>query len=88
MSDETLLTVRGLEACRDFFTQEFARIIFVDDIHNYSTKIENHEPFHQRPDYATLNIPKIVSILKALNKRLNIRIKWFQFISDIELSTH
>lgn len=57
-----ILTVRALEACKDFSIQEFTRIIFVDNIANYSTKIGDHEPFKDRQAYETLDVPRIVSL--------------------------
>lgn len=40
--------------------QEFARIIFVDDILNHSKKLEDHKPLEERPSYESQDFPKIV----------------------------
>lgn len=61
LADETIITLRGLDTCRELKTQEFARIIFVDDITNYSAKAEDHEPLKDIPSYESQDVPKIVS---------------------------
>lgn len=57
---QTLLIVRGLDACKYLKLQEFARIIFVDDIYNHSKKLEDQKPLKERPDYESQDFPKIV----------------------------
>lgn len=63
-ADETILTLRGLDTCREVKSQEFARIIFVDNIYDYSAKLEDHEPFKEVPSFESLDVPKIVSLTK------------------------
>lgn len=57
---ETILTVRGVTGCKILKLQEFARILFVDDIHNYTRKLEHHEPLKEMPKYDSLDYPKTV----------------------------
>lgn len=61
---ETLITVRALFFCAQFKLQEFARIVFVDNIHNHTAKLEDHEPLKQRPAFESLDHPKTVRELK------------------------
>lgn len=66
-SAETILTVRTCGTCILARVQEFARIIFVDDILNHSKKIEDHQPLLMRPPYETLKHllfgPKLVRLI-------------------------
>lgn len=62
-TDEALITVRVLGACLDEKLQEFARIIFVDDIINYSKKFDDYEQLKERPAFESLDVPRIVSQL-------------------------
>lgn len=60
---ETLLTVRALGVCGPMKLQEFARIIFVDNIFDYTKKIEHHAPLTKRPSYDSISLepPAVVS---------------------------
>lgn len=60
------MTVRGVTICAMFKVQEFARIIFVDDIHNHATKLEDHEPLKERPSYESLDYPRTVSVINTM----------------------
>lgn len=60
-ADETIVTVRGLGGCKLQEIQEFARIIFVDDLNNYTKRVEDHAPLEDKPAYQSLNITKRVS---------------------------
>lgn len=66
-TDSTLLTVRALGVCRDLKLQEFARIIFVNSITNYTSLFEDYEPLKKRPAYESLDVPKIVCLLNVLS---------------------
>lgn len=60
--DETLITVRGLGLCKRYNgkIQEFARIIFVDNLRNHERKFEDYRPLKKRPAYEKQNVLKIV----------------------------
>lgn len=60
--DETLITVRGLGLCKqyNYKIQEFARIIFVDDLKNHVRNVEDHRPLKKRPAFELQDILKIV----------------------------
>lgn len=47
------MTVRALGVCAKKKVQEFARIIFVDNLFNCTRKMEHHEPLSlaKRPSY-------------------------------------
>lgn len=47
--------MRGLARCEDTKLQEFARVIFVDDLKTHVRKYEDHEPLAIRPDYYAFN---------------------------------
>lgn len=64
------MTIRALDTTKAFKAQEFARIIFVDDINNYSAKLSDHEPLKQRPAYESLDVPKIVRFLMKNSKNI------------------
>lgn len=64
-SAETVLTVRALDRCSVQKLQEFARIIFVDDIFNYTSRVEDHRPLERRPTYESLDVPKIVNCINS-----------------------
>lgn len=55
------MTIRGLNRCRERKIQEFARIIFVDDLSTFSRKAEHARPMKKRPDFEAQDGPKIVS---------------------------
>lgn len=69
-SEETLLTVRTCGSCILARVQEFARIVFVDDILNHVKKIEDHRPLLNRPHYASLMHlifgPKVVRLKQTI----------------------
>lgn len=50
-----------MTACKFIKLQEFARIIFVDNIRNYTIKADDHEPLKEAPTYESLDYPKTVS---------------------------
>lgn len=54
ISEETLLTVRTCGSCILAAVQEFARIIFVDNILSHPKNIEDHKPLLTKPAYETL----------------------------------
>lgn len=54
------MTVRGLTVCK-VGLQEFARIIFVDDINNFVKKPEHHGPLEDRPSYNTTTSKIVIS---------------------------
>lgn len=60
---ETFLTVHTVASC-DAKLQEFARIIFVDNVLNHPRKIEHHAPLKKKPSYDSVSLaaPKIVRI--------------------------
>lgn len=58
------MTVRALRDCRPHKIQEFARIIFVNDVHKHVKMHEDHEPLEDRPTFESLDTPKIVSFLR------------------------
>lgn len=60
IADETLLIVQLLDACLPFQRQEFARIIFVDDINNFTKSFEHHEPLKNRPPFRGVDDSKRV----------------------------
>lgn len=62
-----MLTVRALGVCRDLKLQEFARIIFIDSITNYTSLFEDYEPLKEKPSYELLDIPKTVCMLNILS---------------------
>lgn len=58
------MTVRLLGPCVKAFhqtIQEFARIIFVDDINNYARSFADQRPLKYRPAFESLDVPKTVS---------------------------
>lgn len=64
ITDETIMTVRGIDSCAVQKLQTLARIVFVDDISDYPTRFEHHEPFAPNTQsYESLDYPKIVSLL-------------------------
>lgn len=65
--DSTLLTVRALGLCRSLKLQEFARVIFVDRITNYTSLFEDYEPLKERPAYDALDVPKIVCLFNEFS---------------------
>lgn len=60
--DETLITVRGLGLCMryNYKTQEFARIIFVDNLKEHKRKFDDYRPLEKRPIYEIQDVLKIV----------------------------
>lgn len=68
--DETLLTVRLLGACEEMQIQEFARIIFVDDILNHARTPNDQRPLKKRPSYKSVT-PKVVCSF-TMNKIMHI----------------
>lgn len=62
ISDEAIITVRGIDLCAGFQMQEFARIIFRDDITNYQTQPDDYAPLAVWPAYGSVN-PGSVSLL-------------------------
>lgn len=58
---QTLLTVQLLDICEPHQLQEFARIIFVDDIMNVQRSFEHHEPLIETPPFEGLDDSKRVS---------------------------
>lgn len=69
--------------------QVFARIIFVNDITNYTRKYEDHEPLKEKPAFGSLVSSKIVSELKKIffYSITFERVKLFRIISDVEQSS-
>lgn len=60
------MTVRTLGACEPLKIQEFARIIFVDNIYNYTTKHVDQKPLKKRPSYESVT-PKLVCCQQIIN---------------------
>lgn len=60
---ETLLTIRALGICESLKMQEFARIVFVDNIFNHARKKEHHTPLTKRPSFDSISLkpPAVVS---------------------------
>lgn len=55
------MTVRGLLGCERRSLQEFARIVIVDDLSNYTKKVEYHKPLlDERPTWSSMNFAAIV----------------------------
>lgn len=57
------MTVRGLNRCREEKLgkiQEFARIIFVDDLKKNSFDPEDSRPLQKRPVYEAQDVLKVV----------------------------
>lgn len=87
-SAETYLTVRTVESCGSTL-QEFARIIFVDDVLNHPKKIEDHAPLAKRPSFDSFKLaPSKVVCFVFAHKSVFIRklIGTFFWIVDIKLS--
>lgn len=62
VSDETLITIRGLNRCRERKQiQEFARVVFVDNLANFSVNPEHARPMKKQPIYEAQDGPKVVS---------------------------
>lgn len=61
---ETLLTIRALGGCTSNKIQEFARIIFVDNIFNHPRKYEDQAPLTKRPSYDSVSVapPAVVNL--------------------------
>lgn len=67
--DETYFSLRMVGFCRtvaELRVQEFARIIFVDDINNFSKKVEDQKPLQYRPSYESFEVPKTVSVNRII----------------------
>lgn len=65
--DETLITVRGLGLCKlyNYKTQEFARIIFVNDLKEHKRKFDDYRPLKNRPIYEAQDVLKLVGFIMA-----------------------
>lgn len=88
------MTVRGLLGCERRSLQEFARIVIVDDLTNYTKKVEYHEPLlDERPTWASMNSKAIVSLHSSIRDfmfthRYRIDKKQlFELSSDLEPSS-
>lgn len=55
------MSVRGLLSCKERRLQEFAKIIFVDDLSNFTAMLGDHEPPRERPNYDPADVQRIVS---------------------------
>lgn len=67
------MTVRSYAECRPKKIQEFARIIFVDDIVKHSRKAEDHAPLKIRPLYDLQ--PESSQIVRSLDFTVLIHLK-------------
>lgn len=61
------MTIRALGVCASKKVQEFARIIFVDNLFNCTRKLEHHAPLSlaKRPSYDAVS-PAVVSLNEVI----------------------
>ncbi|XP_031624237.1 laccase-3-like isoform X2 [Contarinia nasturtii] len=56
---EKLMRVRALGGCENLKLQEFARIIFVDNLDTFEHRIQDQTPLVTRPSYKSLDDPTV-----------------------------